>query len=317
MVLMLSVATMRAVSVLWFLLNLDSEMSSVVLSSRKRTRKLKTLKSPVPDNKVPSTETERRGTRSEHVEIEEGEIFSEDEATDSFGEDQGGASESDEGPEGDKEPETAEGNKEPEEDEEVEALKSPVPDNKVPSAETERRGTRSEHVEIEEGEIFSEDEATDSFGEDQGGASESDKGPEGDKEPETAEGNKEPEEGNSDKELETSEGAGEPDEEVEALKSPVPDNKVPSAETERRGTRSEHVEIEEGEIFSEDEATDSFGEDQGGASESDKGPEGDKEPETAEGNKEPEEGNSDKELETSEGAGEPDCEKNVAREKED
>ncbi|XP_069077643.1 cilia- and flagella-associated protein 251-like [Pleurodeles waltl] len=104
--------------------------------------------------------------------------------------------------------------------EEVEALKSPVPDNKVPSAETERKGTRREQVEIEEGEIFSEDEATDSFGEDQGGASESDEGPEGDKEPETAEGDKEPEtaesdkepeESNGDKGLETGEEAGEPD----------------------------------------------------------------------------------------------------------
>ncbi|KAJ1161563.1 hypothetical protein NDU88_002047 [Pleurodeles waltl] len=96
-------------------------------------------------------------------------------------------------------------------DEEVEALKSPVSDNKVPSAETERKGTRSKQVEIEEGEIFSEDEATDSFGEDQGGASESDKGPEGDKEPETAESDKEPEESNGDKGLETGEEAGEPD----------------------------------------------------------------------------------------------------------
>ncbi|KAJ1194149.1 hypothetical protein NDU88_003444 [Pleurodeles waltl] len=96
-------------------------------------------------------------------------------------------------------------------DEEVEALKLPVPDNKVPSDETERKRTRSEQAEIEEGEIFSEDEATDSLGEDQGGASESDKAAEGNKEPEAAESDKEPEESNGDKGLETGEEAGEPD----------------------------------------------------------------------------------------------------------
>ncbi|KAJ1197021.1 hypothetical protein NDU88_000884 [Pleurodeles waltl] len=96
-------------------------------------------------------------------------------------------------------------------DEEVEALKLPVPDNKVPSAETERKRTKSEQAEIEEGEIFSEDEATDSLGEDQGGASESDEAAEGNKEPEAAESDKEPEESNGDKGLETGEEAGEPD----------------------------------------------------------------------------------------------------------
>ncbi|KAJ1175249.1 hypothetical protein NDU88_000539 [Pleurodeles waltl] len=96
-------------------------------------------------------------------------------------------------------------------DEEVETLKSPVSDNKVPSAETERKRTRSEQAEIEEGEIFSEDEATDSLGEDQGGASESDEAAEGNKEPEAAESDKEPEESNGSKGLETGEEAGEPD----------------------------------------------------------------------------------------------------------
>ncbi|XP_069075297.1 neurofilament medium polypeptide-like [Pleurodeles waltl] len=96
-------------------------------------------------------------------------------------------------------------------EEEVEALKLPVSGDKATSAETKQKGTRSEQIEIEEGEIFSEDEAADSLGEDQGGASESDEGPEGDKEPEKAEGNKEPEAGNGNEELETSEEAGEPD----------------------------------------------------------------------------------------------------------
>ncbi|KAJ1093264.1 hypothetical protein NDU88_006369 [Pleurodeles waltl] len=96
-------------------------------------------------------------------------------------------------------------------DEEVEALKLPVSDNKVPSAEAERNRTRSEQAEIEEGEIFSEDEATDSLGEDQGGASDSDEAAEGNKEPEAAESDKEPEESNGDKGLETGEEAGEPD----------------------------------------------------------------------------------------------------------
>ncbi|KAJ1189940.1 hypothetical protein NDU88_006681 [Pleurodeles waltl] len=96
-------------------------------------------------------------------------------------------------------------------DEEVEALKLPVPDNKVPSAEAEQNRTRSEQAEIEEGEIFSEDEATDSLGEDQGGASDRDEAAEGNKEPEAAESDKEPEERNGDKGLERGEEAGEPD----------------------------------------------------------------------------------------------------------
>ncbi|KAJ1105523.1 hypothetical protein NDU88_002929 [Pleurodeles waltl] len=96
-------------------------------------------------------------------------------------------------------------------DEEVEALKLPVPDNKVPIAETQQNRTRSEQAEIEEREIFSEDEATDSLGEDQGETSDSDEAAEGDKEPEAAESDKEPEESNGDKGLEKGEEEGEPD----------------------------------------------------------------------------------------------------------
>ncbi|KAJ1166917.1 hypothetical protein NDU88_007313 [Pleurodeles waltl] len=97
-------------------------------------------------------------------------------------------------------------------DEEVEALKLPVPDNKVPSAETEQNRTRSEQAEIEEREIFSEDEATDSLGEDQGETSDNDEAAEGDKEPEAAEGNKEPEAAEGDKEPEAAESDTEPEE---------------------------------------------------------------------------------------------------------
>ncbi|KAJ1171254.1 hypothetical protein NDU88_003124 [Pleurodeles waltl] len=96
-------------------------------------------------------------------------------------------------------------------DEEVEALKLPVTDNKVPSAETEQNRTRSEQADIEEREIFSEDETIDSLGEDQGETSDSDEAAEGNKEPEAAESDKEPEESNGDKGLERGEEAGEPD----------------------------------------------------------------------------------------------------------
>ncbi|KAJ1191684.1 hypothetical protein NDU88_001000 [Pleurodeles waltl] len=88
------------------------------------------------------------------------------------------------------------------------------------------------------------------------------------------------------------------EEEVEALKSPVSDKRVPGTETEQREPGGEQVEIEEGEIFSEEEATDPFEEDQGEASGSDEGPEGDKEPETGEGDKEPETSEGDKRPET-------------------
>ncbi|KAJ1167474.1 hypothetical protein NDU88_007865 [Pleurodeles waltl] len=71
-------------------------------------------------------------------------------------------------------------------DEEVEALKLPVPDKT--------------------------DEATDSLGEDQGETSDSDEAAEGDKEPEAAEGSKEPEAAEGDKEPEAAESDKEPDE---------------------------------------------------------------------------------------------------------
>ncbi|KAJ1124958.1 hypothetical protein NDU88_003401 [Pleurodeles waltl] len=95
-------------------------------------------------------------------------------------------------------------------EEEVEALKLPVPD-KVPSAEAEQNGTRSEQAEIEEREKFSEDEATDSLGENQGETSDSDEGAEGSKEPEAAESDKEPDESSGDNVLERGKKAGEPD----------------------------------------------------------------------------------------------------------
>ncbi|KAJ1109278.1 hypothetical protein NDU88_006641 [Pleurodeles waltl] len=78
-------------------------------------------------------------------------------------------------------------------EEEVEALKSPVTDKKVPGTETEQRESGGEQAEIEEGEIFSEEEIADPLEENRGETSESDEGPEGDKE------------------LETGEEAGEPD----------------------------------------------------------------------------------------------------------
>ncbi|KAJ1177910.1 hypothetical protein NDU88_003162 [Pleurodeles waltl] len=115
-------------------------------------------------------------------------------------------------------------------DEEVEALKLPVPDKTVLSAETEQNRTESERAEAGEREILLEGEESDSLGEDQGessdrdGAAEGDKEPEaaegskkpeaaeGDKEPEAAESDKEPEESNGDEGLEKGEKAGEPDE---------------------------------------------------------------------------------------------------------
>ncbi|KAJ1204870.1 hypothetical protein NDU88_000308 [Pleurodeles waltl] len=63
----------------------------------------------------------------------------------------------------------------------------------VKCAPTEQREPGGEQAEIEEGEIFSEEETTDSFEEDQGEASGSDEDPEGDKEPATGEGAGEPE----------------------------------------------------------------------------------------------------------------------------
>ncbi|KAJ1173672.1 hypothetical protein NDU88_005498 [Pleurodeles waltl] len=77
------------------------------------------------------------------------------------------------------------------------------------------------------------------------------------------------------------------EEEVEALKSPVTDKRVPSTETGQREPGGEQAEIEEGEIFSEEETADPFEEDRGEASGSDEDPEGDKEPATGEGAGEP------------------------------
>ncbi|XP_069060795.1 SH3 domain-containing kinase-binding protein 1 isoform X3 [Pleurodeles waltl] len=97
-------------------------------------------------------------------------------------------------------------------DEEVEALKLPVPDKTVLSAETEQNRTESEQAGTEEREIFSEDEETNSLGEDQGESSDSDEAAEGDKEPEAAEGSKEPEAAEGDKEPEAAESDKEPEE---------------------------------------------------------------------------------------------------------
>ncbi|KAJ1206767.1 hypothetical protein NDU88_002167 [Pleurodeles waltl] len=97
-------------------------------------------------------------------------------------------------------------------DEEVEALKLPVPHKTVLSAETEQNRTESEQAETGEREIFSEDEETNSLGGDQGESSDSDKAAEGDKEPEAAEGSKEPEAAEGDKEPEAAESDKEPDE---------------------------------------------------------------------------------------------------------
>ncbi|KAJ1124950.1 hypothetical protein NDU88_003394 [Pleurodeles waltl] len=97
-------------------------------------------------------------------------------------------------------------------DEEVEALKLPVPDKTVLSAETEQNRTESEQAETGEREIFSEDDETNSLGEDQGESSDSDEAAEGDKEPEAAEGSKEPEAAEGDKEPEAAESDKEPDE---------------------------------------------------------------------------------------------------------
>ncbi|KAJ1096424.1 hypothetical protein NDU88_001566 [Pleurodeles waltl] len=108
-------------------------------------------------------------------------------------------------------------------DEEVEALKLPVPDKTVLSAETEQNRTESEQAETGEREIFSEDEATDSLGEDQGETSDSDEAAEGDKEPEAAEGSKEPEAAEGSKEPEAAEGDKEP-EAAESDKEPDESN---------------------------------------------------------------------------------------------
>ncbi|KAJ1209470.1 hypothetical protein NDU88_004848 [Pleurodeles waltl] len=78
------------------------------------------------------------------------------------------------------------------------------------------------------------------------------------------------------------------EEEVEALKSPVTDEKVPDTETKQREPGGEQAEIEEGEIFSKEETTDPFEEVGGETSECDKDPEGDEEPATGEGAGEPE-----------------------------
>ncbi|KAJ1164400.1 hypothetical protein NDU88_004840 [Pleurodeles waltl] len=70
------------------------------------------------------------------------------------------------------------------------------------------------------------------------------------------------------------------EEEVEALKLPVTDKRVPGTETGQREPGGEQAEIEEGEIFSEEETADPFEENGGETSESDEDPEGDKEPAT-------------------------------------
>ncbi|KAJ1176375.1 hypothetical protein NDU88_001656 [Pleurodeles waltl] len=71
-------------------------------------------------------------------------------------------------------------------------------------------------------------------------------------------------------------------EEVEALKSPVTDKKVPGTETKQREPGGEQAELEEGEILSEEETDDPFEENGGETSESDEDHEGDKEPATSE-----------------------------------
>ncbi|KAJ1136118.1 hypothetical protein NDU88_002536 [Pleurodeles waltl] len=72
------------------------------------------------------------------------------------------------------------------------------------------------------------------------------------------------------------------EEEIEALKLPTTDRKVPVTETGQREPGGEQAEIEEGEIFSEEEAVDPFEDNRGEASGSDEDPEGDKEPATGE-----------------------------------
>ncbi|KAJ1162929.1 hypothetical protein NDU88_003393 [Pleurodeles waltl] len=97
-------------------------------------------------------------------------------------------------------------------DEEVEALKLPVPDKTVASAETEQKRTESGQATAEEKEILLENEESDSLGEDQGESSDSDDEAAGDKEPEAAEGSKKPEAAEGDKEPEAAESDTEPEE---------------------------------------------------------------------------------------------------------
>ncbi|KAJ1194301.1 hypothetical protein NDU88_003590 [Pleurodeles waltl] len=68
------------------------------------------------------------------------------------------------------------------------------------------------------------------------------------------------------------------EEEIEALKLPTTDRKVPGTETERREPESEQEEIETEEIFSEEDAVDPFEDYREEASGSDKDPGGDKDP---------------------------------------
>ncbi|XP_069094025.1 neurofilament medium polypeptide-like [Pleurodeles waltl] len=72
------------------------------------------------------------------------------------------------------------------------------------------------------------------------------------------------------------------EEEVEGLKLQAIGREVPGTETRQREPGGEQAEIEEGEIFSEEETADPFEENGGETSGSDEGPEGDKEPTTGE-----------------------------------
>ncbi|XP_069098091.1 neurofilament medium polypeptide-like [Pleurodeles waltl] len=137
-------------------------------------------------------------------------------------------------------------------EEEVDALKTSARDNKVESTKAEREREKGEPIEIEEGEIFSEDEANDSLGEDQVEASESDESAEGDKEPEAAESDKELEEKDGDKRLKTGGEAGEPD---QRRAFPEADDKGKEKESvtdfpERENTteQSETVQTRSGEV---------------------------------------------------------------------
>ncbi|XP_069086417.1 uncharacterized protein [Pleurodeles waltl] len=132
-------------------------------------------------------------------------------------------------------------------DEEVEALKLPVPDKTVPSAETEQKRTESEQATAEEKEILLENEESDSLGEDQGESSDSDDEAAGDKEPEAAEGSKKPEAAEGDKEPEAAESDTEPEESngdeglEESEKAGEPEQKGAFPETDDTEKEKENV----------------------------------------------------------------------------
>ncbi|XP_069060098.1 neurofilament medium polypeptide-like [Pleurodeles waltl] len=132
-------------------------------------------------------------------------------------------------------------------DEEVEALKLPVPDKAVPSAETEQKRTESEQATAGEKEILLENEESDSLGEDQGESSDSDDEAAGDKEPEAAEGSKKPEAAEGDKEPEAAESDTEPEESngdeglEESEKAGEPEQKGAFPETDDTEKEKENV----------------------------------------------------------------------------